>query len=73
MGEHACGENIMLILILYEIYGNVFFRIHYTHVYMYIYIYPYEYSYIHVYYINILISYMDKVYDVYICYKDSYK
>ena len=62
----------MLILILYEIYGNVFFRIN-THVYMYIYIYPYEYSYIHVYDINILISYMDKVYDVYICYKDSYE
>ena len=73
MGEHACVENIMLILILYKIYGNVFFCINYTHVYMYIYIYPYEYSYIHVYYINILILYMDKVYDVYICYKDSYK
>ena len=38
MGEHACVENIMLILILYEICGNVFFRINYTHVYMYIYI-----------------------------------
>ena len=38
MGEHACVENIMLILILYKIYGNVFFHINYTHVYMYIYI-----------------------------------
>ena len=73
MGKHACVENIMLILILYEICGNVFFRINYTHVYMYIYMYPYEYSYIHVYYISLLISYMDKVYNVYIWYKDSYK
>ena len=73
MGEYACVENIMLMLILYEISGNVFFRINYTHVYMYIYMYPYEYSYIHVYYISLLISYMDKVYNVYICYRDSYK
>ena len=49
----------MLILILYEIYGNVFFRIN-THVYMYIYIYIYlyEYSYIHV----ILYKHIDFVY-----------
>ena len=69
MGEHACVESIMLILILYEIYGNVFFRI----IHMYIYMYLYEYSYIHVYYISLLILYMDKVYNMYICYKDSYK
>ena len=43
------------------------------HMYIYVYIYPYEHSYIHVYYISILISYMDKMYNMYICYKDSYK